>query len=173
MKIRLTVDGKPRKNKKSVRTKALKRRYSMPGMDGLQALMTWRNADPLAAIKKLEATRNNKGRTPGHSHGVTLKTALRYRQDAQRDARKIVKYMKEKKIFEADNNLAEEALEAAVTVVRDKSVPVKDKLAASKLVLEYTQSKPVQKSDVNVHAAEAFLQGVLDDVKQEKADGGP
>lgn len=173
MKIRLNVKGKPLKNKKTVRTKALKRRYSLPGQDGLQSTMLWRNADPLASLRQAESVKNNPGRTPGHAHGVTLKTALRYRADAARDARKIVNYMKEKKIFEADNNLSEEALNEAITIVRDKGVSVKDRLAASKIVLEYTQSKPVAKSDVNIQSAEAFLQGVLDTVNKEKEDSGP
>jgi len=69
--------------------------------------------------------------------------------------------------FQADNVEAKIALEAAVQViVAEKHTPetetvplynVKDRLAATKIVLEYTQKKPVTKSEVGVTKAEDFL----------------
>lgn len=51
---------------------------------------------------------------------------------------------------------AAEALEAALTVMRGPQNQT-TKLAAAKLVLDFTRAKPVSKSEVTVNAAEAWL----------------
>lgn len=74
----------------------------------------------------------------------------------------------------ADNDLnpiedkyAVEALETAVTIMRVESAN-RDKLAAAKLVLEYTKAKPSTKADITLNTAESFLESVL---AQELAEG--
>ena len=52
--------------------------------------------------------------------------------------------------------MAKEALEGALTVLRGPQSQ-QMKLAAAKLLLEFTKSKPVAKSEVSVNAAEAWL----------------
>lgn len=52
--------------------------------------------------------------------------------------------------------MAKEALEGALTVLRGPQTQ-QNKLAAAKLLLEFTKSKPVAKSEVSVNAAEAWL----------------
>lgn len=51
---------------------------------------------------------------------------------------------------------AAEALEAALTVMRGPQTQT-TKLAAAKLVLDFTRAKPVAKSEVTINAAEAWL----------------
>ena len=104
----------------------------------------------------------------GHVNGVRKKTFLRYQADAERDARKIVKYMLDKKIWTADNDVAAEAMKELVTVLRHKGLTPKEKILAAKTVLEFTQKKPVVESDVNINTAEQFLEGILVDVKKER-----
>lgn len=52
--------------------------------------------------------------------------------------------------------MAREALEGAVSVLREPNSQT-TKLAAARLILEFTKSKPVAKSEVSVNAAEAWL----------------
>jgi hypothetical protein len=54
------------------------------------------------------------------------------------------------------DGMAKEALEGALTVLRGPNSQ-QMKLAAAKLLLEFTKSKPVAKSEVSVNAAEAWL----------------
>lgn len=65
---------------------------------------------------------------------------------------------------DTDVTRAEEALVYAVSVVREENIPVKDRLAAARTVLEWTKSKPVAKSAVTVSAAEDWLAAVADGV---------
>jgi hypothetical protein len=55
--------------------------------------------------------------------------------------------------------MAREALEGAVSVLREPTNQ-SSKLAAARLILEFTKSKPVAKSDVTVNAAEAWLASI-------------
>jgi hypothetical protein len=52
--------------------------------------------------------------------------------------------------------MAEEALEGALTVLRTPNSQ-QTKLAAAKLILEFTKTKPVAKSEVSVNKAEEWL----------------
>lgn len=92
---------------------------------------------------------------------------------AAAEAEKIVDKLIEEKRFQPENREARIALEAAVTViVAEKHTPetakvplydVKERLAAAKLVLEFTQKKPAQATDLSVRKAEDFLaQAMLD-----------
>ena len=56
---------------------------------------------------------------------------------------------------------AEEALEGAITVLRQPSSQ-QTKLAAAKLTLEFTKTKPVAKSEVSVNKAEEWLASLND-----------
>jgi hypothetical protein len=119
-------------------------------------------------LKTREGQRKSPGRSKGHINGIRRKTFLRYQADAERDARKILKYMIDKKIWVPDNDVAGEAMKEVVTILRTKGLSAKEKIQAAKVALEFTQRKPVQESDVNVHSAEAFLEGILVDVKRER-----
>lgn len=92
---------------------------------------------------------------------------------AAAEAKDIVDRLIEEKRFEPDNREARIALEAAVAVIAaEKHTPeqaavplydVKERLAAAKIVLEYTQKKPVVASDISVKKAEDFLAAALAD----------
>lgn len=95
----------------------------------------------------------NVGRDVGHPWGVR-KGELK---KLQRRAAKQVKIDMEniKKNHEVDPR-AEEALEGALTVLRAPNNQTA-KLHAAKLILEFTKSKPVAKSEVSVNKAEEWL----------------
>jgi len=55
-----------------------------------------------------------------------------------------------------DDPMAVEALEKAMTVLRDNITP-KDKIAAARLILDFTKAKPAQKLEHTVRSAEDIL----------------
>lgn len=59
-------------------------------------------------------------------------------------------------------DMANEALEGALTVLREPSTQA-TKLSAAKLILEFTKSKPVAKSEVSVNKAEEWLASLAHD----------
>ncbi len=75
----------------------------------------------------------------------------------------MVAHMIENNIVAPENDLAVEALEFAITVVRTPGM-VRDKLAAARMVLDFTKQKPATKSDVTVRKAEDFLTDIAVDM---------
>jgi hypothetical protein len=80
------------------------------------------------------------------------------RDKAKAEARIIVS--KIKKDFTLEDDRAEEALTTAVQIMREPGQN-RDKLAAARMILDFTKVKPVSKSEVSVGKAEAFLSGLL------------
>ena len=68
--------------------------------------------------------------------------------------------MVEKKVFQADNDIAEESVKTLVEVLRLPGAE-KDRISAAKTLLEYTQRKPAAYSEVTLNKAESFLEAVL------------
>ncbi len=64
---------------------------------------------------------------------------------------------------ENDLDRAETAMTYAVSLVKDSKAEDRHRLAAAKLVLEFTKTKPATKSDITVNAAEALLAAIEDD----------
>lgn len=75
--------------------------------------------------------------------------------------------MSDKKMFAADNNVAEEALTQVISILREPGHP-RDKLAAAKTLLEYTQRKPSTSSELTLNKAEDFLDSILEDMSSSK-----
>ena len=67
-----------------------------------------------------------------------------------------------------EDEFAVEALKAAVEIMR---VPgeTRERLAAARLVLDFTKQKPVAKQDVTIGKAEDFLSSLLEE--EQKTDG--
>lgn len=100
-----------------------------------------------------------------------LLLALRAR--ASIEAKQVVAYMKKKDMI-AEDPRAEEALEAMIGIVRAHddalNVPLykaNDRIAAAKVVLDFTKQKPATKTDMTVAKAEDFLAAVVEDMKAE------
>jgi hypothetical protein len=98
------------------------------------------------------------GRKPGQPDGMLKNEFFEARVRYKREAKLIVEIMsKELKI---EDGYAKEALETAVELMRMPG-SARDRLAASKLILEFTKEKPSTKSEVTVQRAEDFLAEVL------------
>lgn len=104
--------------------------------------------------------------------GYNKAQAEEYWAKAKAEAKVIMQYLKENDMVDTPENdkyasMAEEALEAAITVVRTP-INQQTKLTAARLVLDFTKSKPVSKQEVNVKTAEDWLSNVLADAKNTK-----
>ena len=108
--------------------------------------------------------RKNAGRPAGVPHGHTAESIAIVREKAKAEAKKVVKYMEDNgEKFE--DKYAKEAMESAVEIMRTEG-GTRDRLAAARLVLDFTKQKPVTKSDVTVGKAEDFLAGLLAEEEQ-------
>lgn len=90
-----------------------------------------------------------------------------------KDAETVVDIMK--KDFGVEDELAQEALRTAVIIMREPG-QAREKLAAARMILDFTKSKPVAKSEVSVGKAEEFLASLLlaeiyHDNEEEQFDG--
>jgi len=104
-------------------------------------------------------SRKNPGRPAGVPNGHTAESIEPIRLKAKEEAKRVVKYMEDNgEKFE--DHYAKEAMESAVEIMRTEG-GTRDRLAAARLVLDFTKQKPVTKSDVTVGKAEDFLAGLL------------
>lgn len=109
------------------------------------------------------------GRPHGSIDGYSSSELRQQRAIAKAEAKEMVKYMSEKKGFEIPKNeFAKEAIEAAVESMRMEAINVKDKLAAARLVLEFTMAKPSTSSEVTVKTAESFLSDIAAEMEADK-----
>lgn len=80
------------------------------------------------------------------------------RDRVKEEAKKIVEIMEQK--IKIEDTYAKEALETAVEIMR-MPAESRSRLAAAKLILEFTKEKPSTKSEVTVAKAEDFLESIL------------
>ncbi len=107
------------------------------------------------------------GRPIGVLDGTRKSTIGPIREKAKQDAEKVWNYMVEKKIFQADNDVAEESVKTLVEILRLPGAE-KDRISAAKALLEYTQRKPAAYSEVTLNKAETFLEAVLMESNREE-----
>ena len=108
--------------------------------------------------------RKNPGRPKGVPDGYRKSQIEPIRAEAKKEAQQLVEIMTEK--YDIQDEYAKEALTTAVEVMR---VPgeTRERLAAARLVLDFTKQKPVAKSEVSIGKAEEFLSSLLEDDGQE------
>lgn len=122
------------------------------------------------ALRKQWSTkkRKNAGRPKGTPDGYTLEAITPIREQAKKDAERIVaKMTKDNNI---DDEYAVEALKAAVEIMREPGQN-RDRLTAARMVLDFTKTKPAAKSEVTIGKAEAFLESLLDSDDEEEQNG--
>lgn len=122
------------------------------------------------ALRKQWSTkkRKNGGRPKGTPDGYTLEAITPIREQAKKDAERIVaKMTKDNNI---DDEYAIEALKAAVEIMREPGQN-RDRLTAARMVLDFTKTKPAAKSEVTIGKAEAFLESLLDSDDEEEQNG--
>ena len=118
------------------------------------------------ALRRSWSTKPRKqaGRPKGVPDGFRREQIEPIRTKAKKEAEQVVKIMAEQ--YGIEDNYAQEALQTAVEVMR---VPgeTRERLAAARLVLDFTKTKPVAKSEVTIGKAEEFLSSLLEDDEPE------
>lgn len=144
----------PRKNVKrkntncppEVRAKLASPEWTKKRHEGLKR---WREANP-----------DRIGRAKGHPDGIRYKDWLKLKEQAVIKAEKAIKLMAEKKIWEADNDISEKAMKAAIEIMESNVGETRTRLAAAKTILDFVQTKPILKSETTIKSAEAFLEAL-------------
>ena len=110
-------------------------------------------------VKWANERKKSTGRPRGVPDGYRKNTIEPIRQREQQKAKEIVNAMAD--IVGIENDYAKEALEAAVEILR---VPGEtgQRLAAARLVLDFTKQKPASKNELSIAKAEAFLESLID-----------
>jgi hypothetical protein len=112
----------------------------------MEGLRRWREANP-----------GWRGRVTGQPDGVRKKDFLKLKALAEVKAEKAIKTMAEKKIWIADNDVAEKAMRTAIEIMESHTGETRNRLAAAKTILDFVQTKPVVKQETTIKSAEDFL----------------
>ena len=104
--------------------------------------------------------RKNGGRPRGVPDGYRKETIEPIRSKVKTEARKVVEIMAEQ--FNIEDEYAKTALETAVEVMKTPGEN-RERVAAARLVLDFTKSKPSAKSEVSISKAEDFLSSLMTD----------
>lgn len=176
----MTEDVKPKRKRKR-----MKKRKSSPRTKGVrtisaasEALRTlW--ADPVRRAALLEkraqvrCDRAARGETQttraGVPDGMRKPKADVLWAKARVKAEKTMAELKTAGLLNDADEMASEALQEALTVMRSPSTK-QVKLQAAKLVLEYTKAKPAAKSEITVNKAEEWLAAVTADADNDDTD---
>ena len=110
--------------------------------------------------------RKNAGRPRGVPDGYSKETIVPIRAKVKAEAKKAVEIMA--KEFDIEDEYAKVALETAVEVMRTVG-DNRERVAAARLVLDFTRQKPASKSEVALSKAEDFLSGLLEDENGQEA----
>jgi hypothetical protein len=118
------------------------------------------HARPERRAKQIEAAKLIAADNSGKPRGYRFDEIERARAAASLEAQELVAAVAEKLNIEDDR--AKTALEFAVEVVKDKTNLVKDRLAAARLTLDFTQPKPASRTELEIKKAEDFLDAIAE-----------
>ncbi|MGB0818039.1 MAG: hypothetical protein ACPGQQ_03945 [Candidatus Puniceispirillaceae bacterium] len=104
--------------------------------------------------------KKNAGRPRGVPDGYTRERIEPVRAAIKEEAKRIVNKMSQD--YNIEDKYAKTALETAVEVMRCPG-DNRERVAAARLVLDFTKSKPVSKNELAISKAEDFLAGLLAD----------
>lgn len=152
---------KPFFSYRTSRQKQLQKATKDPAKNNLLRLREFEEGRALLRLWQSKGDAKFK-RPHGLIHGLTRTQTAKMRAKAKREAQIIVRHMMDNNMIPKDG-YAKEAIEAAVEVMRMDAIHVRDKLAAAKVVLEFTMTKPETKSSVSVKTAEDFLSEIAKD----------
>lgn len=102
-------------------------------------------------------------------NGMTKPIAKRFWKQARFEATLTMKKLAKSGVTDDWSEEAKEALQQTLAIMRSP-MSVKDRLQAAKQVLEWTQAKPVAKSQITINKAEEWLETVTE--QNEEADEG-
>jgi len=152
--MELLPEHTPKKRTQKPRKKITRRKVVKPPHIIEQMKSPERQALRMAGLRRwMEETGRKPGRIQGKQDGVTYAEFKRRKAAAIITAEKALKIMAEKNIWTADNDKAEAAMRAAIEVMETQQGTTDSKLKAAKLILEFTQTKPVVKNETTLKSA--------------------
>ena len=104
--------------------------------------------------------RKNAGRPRGVPDGYRKEQIEPIRKRVKAESKRIVKIMAEQ--YNIEDEYAKAALETAVEVMRMVG-DNRERVAAARLVLDFTKQKPASKNEVAISKAEDFLASLVED----------
>lgn len=111
--------------------------------------------------------RKNAGRPRGVPDGYRKAQIEPIREQVKVEAKKVVEVMA--KEYNIEDEYAKAALETAVEVMRCPG-DNRERVAAARLVLDFTKQKPASKSEVALSQAEDFLSSLIEDEDGQAAE---
>lgn len=111
--------------------------------------------------------RKNAGRPRGVPDGFRKEQIEPIRAKVKAEAKEVVEIMA--KEFDIEDEYAKAALETAVEVMRMVG-DNRERVAAARLVLDFTKQKPASKSELAVSKAEDFLASLIEDEDGQAAE---
>ena len=111
--------------------------------------------------------RKNAGRPRGVPDGYRKAQIEPIREQVKVEAKKVVEVMA--KEYNIEDEYAKAALETAVEVMRCPG-DNRERVAAARLVLDFTKQKPASKSEVALSQAEDFLSSRIEDEDGQAAE---
>jgi len=121
-------------------------------------------AKRMEGLRRFREAGGKAGRITGQPDGVRKRDWIKIVAKAEAKADKVIKAMADKNIWEADNDVSSKAMKSAITIM-ETATEVRLKLAAAKTILDFTQTKPVVKSETTVKTAEEFLNSLIEEEK--------
>lgn len=155
------MENQPKKRKQ--RAKAQKKTLTKPQMARPKEnnyFYKMMQTEEGRALRQKWATkpRKNGGRPVGVPDGHTKESISPLRVESRIYAKRVVELMS--KEYNIEDEYQKEALETAVSILRLDG-QTRERLSAARLVLDFTKSKPVSKTDVSISRAEDFLASLL------------
>lgn len=140
-----------------------------------EAFAVWcqKKRERMLKLKEMGCLPTRRGIPDGF--GGRKEEVLQMRAKAHKEAKEIVRYMREKDLIASEDPRAEEALEAMIGIVRAKDEQMdaplyraNERISAAKVVLDFTKQRPTSKVDAVVTRAEDFLAVVVADMQADK-----
>jgi hypothetical protein len=117
-------------------------------------------AKRMEGLRKWVEVNGRPCRMVGQPDGVGIVAFRKIKAKAEVKAERAIKIMAEKDIWQADNDVASKAMKTAVEIM-ELGGETRTRLAAAKTILDFVQSKPVQKNETTLKNAEAFLEALV------------
>lgn len=173
----VTKKARKKKRKSSPRPTRYRGRLKRPGTAEAQRKL-WADPEWRAQMTKKRQEQAKRRKAEGSvgrygvPDGMRKAQADQLNQAASESAKETMSELKQTGVLDGLDPRSEQALETAVKIMRapgDKKV----KLAAARLVLDFTKSKPASKSDITVNKAEEWLAAVAAQNDGDKGETSP
>ncbi len=135
-----------------------------------RARMTATWADPERAEARRQAIRDNTPGRFGIPNGMNKKQAKFFWRQARFEAALTMNKLEKAGVLDDADEMSREALKEALAIMR-MPIQQKDRLAAARLVLDFTKAKPAQRTELTVNKAEEWLAAVTEANGKEADEG--